>query len=114
MKKYRHKKLWWIAEVIWDIVNVTNTNQANFNAGKELVEDSNDWELIKEKDWKEKVAGLIYWSYLTNWFVDKLIVDIIEKHMPKITQIELDKLVLWSKNYYDIIDLLKSKWLYSE
>ena len=126
-KQYRHSKLWWIAkENKFEGEYVLFLSETDdiwiWWSKRELVENSNDREEVIEKDlldtifvpwklfkhkWVNYVIDL-YWEEVT---LDIEAKDLLEKHMPKITEEDID----W--RYWDldkIIELLKEKWLYKE
>lgn len=136
-KTYKHKKLWWIAELDWDNkahwyriwkvewnIKLGYWNSTDYSKDwriierysmidSQLIENSDDWEEIKEEDWIEKV----FIEYVP---VNKYSLrNAIEKHMPKVTEEEIKKIMIGSCNSQliqkeELIDLLKSKWLYKE
>lgn len=126
-KSYKHKKLWWIAEF-----KTEHRNGIRFEWYKidwcsipyRLLEEDDNWELIEEKDWIDEVLNdpltKVYDEFMelrwNQW--RKQFREIVEKHMPKISEEELKIVLEKSVEAYDydyhITKLLKEKWLYKE
>lgn len=108
--KYKHKKLGWIAEYIDATWPYYRTEDSHFYISPKLIEESNDRELIEEKDW------------IDNFFLripalndKKLFREYINKHLPKITEEELRNIEIEQDIHISKIrNLLKSKWLLAE
>jgi len=136
-KTYKHKKLWYIITEQDDSYEYdrdwSKTAWSLFYIPKELIENSDDWELQEEKDWIDELKDDIMWLYKLHvknppheWFMEEdyenMWKDIkfhIEKHMPKITKEEMCKCYepanWWAVLVDDfILALLKEKRLYKE
>lgn len=107
--KYRHKKLWWIIKEQDNWYDATQPNTLITTIPKELIEDSQDRELIEEKDW----IGNMY-KELWMVFGEKDLRKAIEKHIPKITEREIFKIIWPLECWEEMTALLKSKWLLAE
>ncbi len=125
MRKYRHKKLWWIVKsnLYWNWYDSTQPDTLITTIPKELIENSDDWKLQEEKGWIEEIIK----DCINCVINDDLDADIlrrsIKKHMPKITKEDIINISSWSKHQSDwsrtltvneVKQLLKDKWLYKE
>lgn len=121
MKQYKHKKLWWIARknrVDWLHLDIWNQT---FLIPKELIEESNDRELIEERDWIWDLYSSMIWLFgkqLTEEEEYPMFKERLNKHLPKITEEEIYESTKKDYEYKDITDsfiaLLKSKWLLAD
>lgn len=124
MKTYKHKDwklfaeertqwLWWyrIKNKDWEDVDKIHL--------PELIENNNDWIEVKKDCWKWIMIKEIFDKFNSNW--ERLnkdeAIEIVEKHQPKISIEELDKLDAeyiigqMGYKYKALINLLKEKWL---
>lgn len=123
MKQYKHKKLWWIVE---DILNWYKrvTESKTYYYEKELIEDSQDRELLEERDWIDDAIENfeIETDYRFGLGRRQQLILHIRKLLPKITEEELDtlyshKIGIWWMEFVsreNLKNLLKSKWLLAE
>ena len=126
MKTYKHKTLWY--EAYLQENKTYYILRLKHNIPIELIEGSLDWILQPEKDWIDEVLEDYWKCQKDDLWVDKVIYirEIIEKHMPKITE-ELDiRWIIDSILYQADVDyisdfgkdemvvVLKEKWLYKE
>lgn len=120
-KRYKHKQLWWIAELNkWYYYIINKTNWAEVKIPKELIENSSDRELIPEEvesDWIDEIIKDCINCVINDDLDADILRQSIKKHIPKITEEELKYVFCDSyrtSHQERLINLLKEKWMYKE
>ena len=117
MKTFKHLKTWRVAEESPQAIyhyHITWWNVETPEAiRKELIENSYDREEVIEKDWIDKL--FIEYEPMD----ERTLRELINQYMPRISEEEIDKLMIGSCNSglinkIDIIDLLRSKGLLAD
>lgn len=125
-KKYKHKTLWWIADIDndWDACDhlaciLNPKGGGNYTSPRELVENSQDREEIKEDDWIDWLIHQLACD-APEWNHDQWMRKVIEAHMPKVSEEELTHCEdeVPDESAYEmkkgVRKLLKGKWLYQK
>lgn len=122
MKTYKHKKLWFEAikmdNWFYDIANTTE--HCSNVVPAYIIEDSDDWELVKNKDWVAGFIDFIRTTEVTTETQEDIYRDYINKHLPKICKMDLDTLYQHTDDIsgmqfvskLDLVNLLESRLLY--
>lgn len=128
-KTYKHKRLWWVVEenpnanwwIYWLRLFKEKPDFWQAPIPKEIIENSLDWEEIKQEDWIDKVVEEFNrYTWMWWWY---RITEAIKKYMPKVSEEELKEInkshwtfdenwkLIFHIDKHELIELLKSKWL---